>query len=89
MQRLINIIGKAPSELSFTELITKLTQERNRVRQALEHFRTLPVKLPKKAKNKTTSEDKAIKNLMNEGQITKSKILELIQQAKKDMRLVR
>ena len=84
MQKLISIIGKAPSELSFPDLVAKLTTERNRVRQALERFRALPIKtIRKKAKEITTQGGaKDIKKLMKEGKVTKSKILELIKLAK-------
>lgn len=84
MQRLINIIGKAPSELSFPDLVTRLSKERNRVRQALERFRTLPVKTAKKPSQKKASSqgEQDIKKLMKEGKVTKSKILELIKASK-------
>lgn len=88
MQRLISIIGKAPSELPFPDLLSKLAKERDRVRQALERFREgakAPVKQASKAKARSPSSDgAAIKKLISSGKISKSKILELIQQAKKE-----
>ena len=39
MDHLPSIIGLAPSELSFVDFLTKLSSERQRVRESLEEFR--------------------------------------------------
>lgn len=55
MNNLSRILGPAPSELSHEELLSKLTTERNRVREAFTRFREAPMrKASKAAKKKTT-----------------------------------
>lgn len=82
MNRLVNIIGLAPSELPFTDLITKLQHERDRVRAALEWFKLRPIRTTKKARSATSSDEMDIKRMMKDGEITKAEILDIIRKAK-------
>lgn len=41
MNNLVRIIGKAPTELSYEELRTKLLVERQRVRRGFDYFRNV------------------------------------------------
>ena len=52
MNRLITVIGPAPSELSHMDLLFKLRIERERVRQALESWATRKFKTSKGRKAK-------------------------------------
>lgn len=52
MNRLISVIGLAPSELSWKDLIQKLRIERERVRKALESWTAGKFKAPKGRKAK-------------------------------------
>lgn len=87
MNRLTTVIGLAPSELDFSVLVTKLQQERTRVREALERFRQQPVKkagaVGKTTRKKASSEEMNIKQMLKEGKITMPEILQIIQGAKK------
>ena len=78
MNRLITIIGPAPSELTFQHLVEKLQVERQRVRDALERFRLQPVKKPRVAKSKATSDEMDIKKMLKEGVITMSDVREIL-----------
>ena len=54
MERLVSIIGLAPSELSRESLLERLRKERDRVREALQAFRnntSFRQTRPKKAKS--------------------------------------
>jgi len=78
MNRLVSILGPAPSELSFSELIARLEVERSRVRAALERFRTQPIKSVVRTK-KPTSDEAQIKRMIKDGLITQEEILKIIQ----------
>jgi len=82
MNRLVSIIGPAPSELSFPELITRLELERSRVRAALERFRTQPIKSAARPK-KPASDEAQIKRMIKDGLITQEEILLIIKGASK------
>ena len=49
MERLSEIIGPAPSEMSFEELLKKITLERYRISTILYTYRTAPIAAPRKA----------------------------------------
>jgi len=57
MNHLPSIIGLAPSELFFQDFLTKLSSERQRVRESLEEFRKrkhLKPSTPKASRSPTT-----------------------------------
>ena len=82
MNRLITIIGPAPSELTFSSLIEKLQLERQRVREALERFRLQPTKKPRVAKTKVSSDEMDIKKMLKEGLVTMSDVREILAKRK-------
>jgi hypothetical protein len=53
MDNLAKIIGPCPCEMTDEELRLKLTVERSRVREAIERFRTQPLKRAPKPKGLT------------------------------------
>lgn len=79
MNRLSEVIGLAPSELSHEALLAKLTIERNRVRQSLISFRTQKQIHPKVAKSTKVLPSLASLGLTPE-QFTRA--LELIREGK-------
>ncbi len=82
MNRLINIIGLAPSEIDFSLLVAQLTEERVRVRGALERFRTRPAR-GTRTPSKNASEEMDIKKMLRDGEITKQELMEILKGAKK------
>lgn len=83
MNRLISVIGLAPSELSFEKLLERLRLERDRVRTALERFRAQPVKKTRAPQTKTRSEELDIKKLLASGDITKEELMKIFEKGKK------
>ena len=78
MNRLVSIIGLAPSEMPFSDLIAKLEKERNRVRAALETFRNQPLKATRTTKSKPIPLSKQIKRMIADGLITEEEVLMII-----------
>jgi len=78
MDKLIYIIGEAPSELSLNDLRNKLTDERTRVRTGLNYFRQYTQRRsgtkPKKAGQSTK-----LKALMSETGLSPKEILRAIE----------
>ena len=81
MDRLTEIIGKAPSELPYIDFLAKLTQERERVRRSLASFRVQKQMKPNKANIKL---DKILPPLESLGLTSEqfTKALELIKKEK-------
>jgi hypothetical protein len=78
VDRLVEIIGPAPSEMSIDELIRKLTTERDRVRESLDYFQVHgPINPKSKSKAKKASEAKP-----KGGRKAKPKVPSLVEQAK-------
>ena len=88
MNRLISVIGKAPSELEFPALLDKLRSERDRVRLALENFRNAPPKKTSKKKPSVAAKAKQARSLLGnmsvEDFLEKVKLLEETQKEKNE-----
>lgn len=83
MNRLIRIIGLAPSELTSEEWDLRLTTERNRVRIELENFSTRT-----RTKTKTSTKRKPAKgkimSALAEAGISAEELTKLIRKAKEE-----
>lgn len=78
MERLVEIIGKAPSEMTKEELMESVKKERKRVSTALDAYAYSP---PSKRKKKKPKLAKSTKELLVELGLTEEEFLE----AKKDL----
>ena len=86
MDKLVNIIGLSPSEMSSDEYIEKILKpERDRVRQALADFAAAKTpsrgkKAASKSKGAQKITQKELKQLMKEFNMTAEEIQEVIRQ---------
>ena len=81
MNHLARIIGLAPSELPFEAFLTKLSSERQRVRESLEEFRLRKhLKPVSKAKAKSPSSLAAMQKALGLSPAELLKGLELMKQ---------
>ena len=82
MKNLIPIIGLAPSEIPFQELLLRLSNERARVREAVASWISSPTpihRIKSEVKEKKgKSLDKSLKELIAQTGLTESQLLELI-----------
>lgn len=78
MRRLVEIIGKAPSEMTKEELMERVKKERKRVSSALDAYVYTPPSRKRKKKPKLA---KSTKELLVELGLTEEEFLE----AKKDL----
>jgi hypothetical protein len=64
MRTLISIIGKAPSEIPFEELLGRIHKERERVLHNVENFRAFHTAVKKTPKGKATKVSRDLKAAM-------------------------
>ena len=81
MDKLVNIIGPAPSELSQADLLTRVRTERERVRRAIELFKGRMLTRPKGGKKGLTK--KAINEILKDAGLTPEQLNEFLVQEKK------
>ncbi len=77
MEKLVSVIGLAPSELSRPELLAKIRTERERVRRAIELFKTRKVGGKKKGLTKT-----AISKILKDSGLTAGQLDEYLKKEK-------
>jgi uncharacterized protein YidB (DUF937 family) len=81
LKNLISIIGLAPSEIPFQELLLRLSNERARVREAVASWISTPTpihRIKSEVKTKGKSLDKSLKELIAQTGLTENQLLELI-----------
>lgn len=78
MDKLVHIIGEAPSEMTLNQLREKLTEERSRVRQGLTYFREYTLRRGGR-KTKKPSQSTKLKALMSETGLSPKEILKAIE----------
>ncbi len=81
MDKLVSIIGPAPSELSQADLLIKVRTERERVRRAIELFKGRMLTRPKGRKKGLTK--KAINEILKDAGLTPEQLNEFLVQEKK------
>jgi len=80
MDKLALIIGPAPSELPFDQLLVRLSVERNRTREAIARYRAQPAgKVSKPTKKKRNAE---MSKLLVETGLTPEELSALIKESK-------
>ena len=81
MNRLTRIIGKAPSELSRSELLERLSKERTRVRRAIELWKAgVGLKGKRPAKAKKLRLDRELGLLLKKYNLTEDEALKLMEE---------
>lgn len=78
MDKLVHIVGKAPSELTLDELRERLTEERSRVRLGLSYFRQYTLRRSGTKTRKPTQTTK-LKVLMEETGLSPKQLLKAIE----------
>ena len=78
MDKLRTIIGPAPSEIPFEDLIKRLAPERERVRQALARFRASPP--PRKKSSKKPKANAELSKLLKETGMSPGDLMRLIEE---------
>ena len=81
MDKLVNIIGPAPSELSPPDLLIKIRTERERVRRAIELFKGRML-TPRKGRKKGLTK-KAINEILEESGLTPEQLNEFLREEKR------
>jgi DNA-binding Xre family transcriptional regulator len=88
MDRLIPIIGRAPSEMPKEELLEVLQRERDRVRKVQEEWERLNIKKPRKGKKKAAKPKgltpKKLDALCKQLGMTPQEIVELLKKQKEE-----
>lgn len=79
MDKLVKIIGKAPTEMTYEELRAKLLAERERVRRGLDYFKNVTLQKGKKKVSKAVK----LNTLMKEAGLSPQQFLKGIELLKK------
>jgi len=83
MERIVNIIGRAPSEISDEELFERLTKERERVVTSLQNYRPAAKKATRKPSISTEKKkmDKLLLDACKELGVTPEELLAMTKEA--------
>uniref|UniRef100_A0A6M3L0P2 Uncharacterized protein n=1 Tax=viral metagenome TaxID=1070528 RepID=A0A6M3L0P2_9ZZZZ len=79
MNNLPRIIGPAPSELTFEQFCERLSHERDRVRKAIELFRSSVGLSSQTKKPSKTSLNKQLAALMKDLNLTEEEVLKIVE----------
>ena len=84
MNNLVKVIGPAPSELSFEDFCTRLTEERNRVKEAIRLFNERRIvkrsASPKKPASKKTKGAQKMASMSKELNLKPEEMLRILEE---------